>query len=223
MTTLLIAKTRAVRVLVALTALAGWALAQGPGGTVSPAVQGNFQTFGSARLVTGGVTPDTIATDLTSNCGAQPYSSTCYNNTPPFTYSGVAFTLSPGHLITLANIKTLSTDYNFVGADCGGGSPRFVISTNTSVNFEGYFGPPPNFTNCYYGWLNTGNLTMDTATRWVVNNGNTLMSWSQLAASYGSDTVTEIDIVLDGGWSTPKGQDVMIDDFTVNNKVLHAK
>jgi len=199
-----------------LTVFAGMAIADNTN------VDGKFQAFGSARLVVGGVPPDNMAADLTSNCGNQPYSSTCYSNTSQFTFSGVAFALNSGHQPTLSGITTLSTDYNFGGADCGGGSPRFVILTNTSVNFEGYFGQPPNFTNCYYGWLNTGNLTTDSTMRWVVNNGNTDMSWSELVSTYGSFTITEIDIVVDGGWITPKGQDLTIDNFTINNKVMKA-
>jgi hypothetical protein len=185
---------------------------------VSSAQKGKFQSFGSTRLVTGGVRPDTAVLDLTSNCGAQPYSNTCYS-AAQFTYSGVAFTFSK-NTTTLANITTLSTDYNFGGADCGGGSPRFVIYTTSSDTFEGYFGPPPNFTNCYYGWLNTNNETTDSTARWVVDNGNTYYTWSQLVAIYGSDVVPEVDIVVDGGWITPRGQDLTIDTFTVNNNVL---
>ena len=190
---------------------AGMALAQ------NVTVNGNFQAFGSARLVVGGVPPDSMALDLTSNCGAQAYSNTCYNNAP-FTYSGVDFHFS--HHPALSKITTLSTDYNYGGADCGGGAPRLVIFTTTSDNFEGYLGPPPEFTNCYYGWLNTGNLTADSSTRWVFDNGNTLMTWSQLVASYGTDTLTDIEIVVDSGWITPRGQDVMIDNFTIDNKVM---
>jgi hypothetical protein len=81
--------------------------------------------FGSARLVIGGIAPHEIVPDLTSNCGAQPYLITCYSNTPPFTSSGVAFFPNPG--LTVANLTTLSTDYNLGGSNCGGGSPRFVI------------------------------------------------------------------------------------------------
>jgi hypothetical protein len=41
-------------------------------------------------------------------------------------------------------------------------------------------------------------------------------------ATYGSDVVTEIDIQLDAGWTTQRGQDLTIDNFTINNKVMHA-
>jgi hypothetical protein len=43
-----------------------------------------------------------------------------------------------------------------------------------------------------------------------------------LEANYGTETVTDITIVVDGGWISPKGQDITVDNFTVDNKVMHA-
>lgn len=206
---------RALALVAVVTVLVGVAVAQDPAG--------KFQVFGATRLVVGGVPPDNRALDLTSNCGAQPYSATCYSNAP-FVYSGVDFAPKPTHLPTLASITTLSTDYNVGGSNCEGGAPRYVIFTAASNNYTAYFGQPPYGPPCYFGWQNTGNFTSttDSTPRWQVNLANTFNTWAQIVAGHGSELVTEIAIVVDGGWSAPQGQDVAIDNFTVNKRVMEA-
>jgi hypothetical protein len=194
----------------------------------APPIHGQFQAFGNARLVVGGIPPDNNAVDLTSNCGNEPYNPTCYNDAT-FNFSGIAFVVNdppPPSFPTINALTNLSTDYNFGGADCGGGAPRFVISLSGGSgndNLTGDFGQPPNFTNCYYGWLNTGNFTTDSTKRWQFDLNNVNLSWAQVQALYGSRMFTEVDIVVDGGWITPRGQDVTIDNFTINNTVMHAQ
>jgi hypothetical protein len=215
-----VAKTGWVLAVGIFTLFVGLAFAQ------DPDIHGKFQALGNARLVSGGISPHEKAADLTSNCGAQAYSNTCYSATPPFTFSGISFT--PKGSLTVAGITTLSTDYNFGGADCGGGAPRFEILLSGGSGHDhltGFIGPYPNFTNCYYGWLNTGNFanSSDTTTRWQFDLNNVYIDWATVQSMYASRVVTEIDIVLDSGWLTPRGQDVTIDNFTVNNKVLEAE
>jgi len=197
---------------VAFTLFVGVAMAGG-----SPHAVAKFQIFGAARLVVGGIPPDDHAVDLTSNCGPETFNPTCYND-PTFTYSGIAFT--PAAPFALSSLTNLSADYNLDGADCGGGSPRFTIYLSGGPNVWGYFGLPPNFTGCYHGWLNTGNLTTDPTARWFV--GNTQYTWATLEATYGTSLVTEIDIQVDGGWFAVQGQDATIDNYTVNNYVMRA-
>jgi hypothetical protein len=199
-------------IFVAITMFAGVALAGGP-----QYLGGKFQTFGATRLVVAGIPPDDHALDLTSNCGPETYNPTCYNDAT-FTYSGVQFV--PNKPLALSSVTVLSADYNVGGGDCGGGSPRFTIYLSGGPNLWGYFGPYPSFTGCYLGWLNTGNLTTDTAIRWFV--GNASYTWATLEATYGSSLVTEIDIQVDGGWFTAQGQDVTIDNFTINNRVMRS-
>jgi len=183
----------------------------------TPHAVAKFQIFGATRLVVGGIPPDDHALDLTSNCGAETFNPTCYND-PTFTYSGIAFV--PAAPLALSTVTTLSADYNLDGADCGGGSPRFTIYLSGGPTVWGYFGLPPNFTGCYHGWLNTGNLTKDPTVRWYV--GNAQYTWATLEATYGTSLVTEIDIQVDGGWTTAQGQDATIDNYTVNNNVMLA-
>lgn len=171
-------------IVVALSVVFTATLAQG-----ADPVDGKFQAFGATRLVVGGIPPDNNALDLTSNCGPQTYNNTCYYNAAAFVYSGVAFV--PNKPFPLSSISDLATDYNVGGSDCGAGSPRFVIILSSDHDsLEGYFGRPPNFTDCLDGWENTGNLTTDTTTRWVFKNRNTLMTWSQIEATYGTHEVT---------------------------------
>lgn len=126
----------------------------------------------------------------------------------------------------MADIKTLSTDYNIGGSDCGGGAPRFEIDLATGKNIFVYFGPLPNFTNCFYGWQNTGNVVNATDKRWDTSQiGGTFYDTHANAVTLaGSAHIKSISVVVDAGWFTgPKGQDLTIDNFTVNKDVMEAE
>jgi hypothetical protein len=180
-----------------------------------------FSTFGSARLVVGGIPPDTNAIDLTSNCGNEAYSPTCYAD-PTFTFSGIAYT--PSNNLTVNGISTLSADTNVGGANCDGGSPRIAIQGASATITCGYLGQnSPDFSSCDFGWLNTGNWASaaDTTIRWDDGcNGTADNDWAEVQSKYGSQTVTEIDVILDGGWTAAQGQDLTVDNFTVNRNVM---
>lgn len=207
-------------VIAALLVFAATALASGID------VDGKFALFGSAQWVTGGLRPGEMAVDLTSNCGNQPYSNTCYSAASLFVYSGVSFTPDTHHVTPmLSDISVLSSAYNVGGADCGGGAPRFSIALSGGKNIFVYFGPAPNFTNCYYGWQNTGNVIQATDSRWDTSQltGGTFYDTHAHALTLaGSIPVTSISIVVDSGWITPRGQDVTIDAFTVNDNVMQT-
>jgi hypothetical protein len=190
-------------------------------------VDGKFALFGSAQWVTGGLRPGEMAVDLTSNCGAQPYNNTCYSVPSLFVFSAVSFTPDAHHVTPmLSDISALSTAYNVGGADCGGGAPRFSIALSGGKNIFVYFGPAPNFTNCYYGWQNTENVILATDARWDTSQlaGGTFYDTHAHALTLaGSIPVTSISIVVDSGWLTPRGQDVTIDAFRVNDNVMHKQ
>ncbi len=195
--------------------------------TISRARMGSgspFSLSGSAQPVTGGPGPNNLAVDLTSNCGAQAFSITCFTHTPPFTSSDVTFT--PSGSMTVGDITTLSTDFNVGGSDCGGPSPRFSVTLNNNKSIFVYFGPIPisNPGNCFYGWQNTGNVTtssdprVDTTQLGGVFND----TWSNAVGLAGSTPVSSNSVVVDGGWTVPRGQDVTIDNFTVNKSVMNG-
>jgi len=183
---------------------------------------GDFKLFGAARLVSGGIAPHEVAADLTSNCGAQPYSNTCYTNAAAFVFSGVSFK-PDNNSLTLKDITSLSTDYNIGGSDCGGGSPRFEIDLTSGKNIFVYFGPAPNFVNCYYGWQNTGNVIGTAAKIWDSTQlGGNSGTYAQAVTLAGSTPIASISVVVDGGWFTAKGQDLTIDNFKINDHVFTA-
>jgi hypothetical protein len=186
---------------------------------------GDFKLFGHARLVSGGIAPHEVAADLTSNCGNQPYSNTCYTNAAALVFSGVSFK-PDNNSLTLKDITSLSTDYNIGGSDCGGGSPRFEIDLTSGKNIFVYFGPPPNFVNCYFGWQNTGDVTKTTAPIWdstQLGSPHFYGTHAEAVTLAGSTPIASISVVVDGGWFTAKGQDLTIDNFRINDHVFSAK
>src|SRR5579885_1355848 len=62
-------------------------------------VDGKFSLTGAAQWVFAGPKPGEMAVDLTSNCGNQPYSNTCYSASSIFVTSGIRFTPNP-HRVT---------------------------------------------------------------------------------------------------------------------------
>jgi hypothetical protein len=184
---------------------------------------GSFSLFDNAQYVIGGIFPGISAVDLSSvQCNLVAPIPGCSDSN--ITDSGIAWTPPHRSQPTLSQITTLSADYNMDATDCGGGSPRFVIRLANGDFLTGYFGLPPNFTNCPVGWQNTGNFVdpSNTSKRWAVGNSGTYDTYSNVASGDMEQTVTEIDLIVDGGWKdTPRGQDVLIDDFTVNNDVQH--
>jgi hypothetical protein len=214
-----VAKTGWILAVGILTLFVGVVLAQ------DPDIHGKFQAFGSARLVSGGISPHEKAVDLTSDCTPlTPAPAPFACDFTKLTFSGVAFI--PKAPLTLADITTLSTDYNIGGSDCGGGSPRFEIDLDTGKNIFVYIGPFPEFTNCFYGWQNTGDVTKATDKRWDTSQlsaGTQQNTHANAVTLAGGAHITSISLVLDGGWITVRGQDVTIDNFTINNKVLEAE
>lgn len=81
-----------------------------------------------------------------------------------------------------------------------------------------YIGPPPNYTGCAINtWLNTGNLVgglIDTTQL----GGTFYDTWANAVASYGSKTVTGIQLVADAGWAFTDGtQTVVVDNVQINS------
>ena len=192
--------------------------------------QGTFSNFDNARVVIGGLYPGLAATDLTSIlCTSEAFAPNCdslwtaQGNTSD---SGIAWVPTTQPL--LSTITLLHTFYNMGPTDCGGGAPRFVIRFNDGMNsfISGYLGLPPGFTKCPVGWENTGNFvkTSDPTARWAIGHSTTYTSYATASAAFQSTPVRGIDLIDDGGGDTsvnPRGQDVLIDQFQVNNDILH--
>ena len=176
------------------------AIAKDPQG---PTASG-YTLFGDAALVHPGNASPTAA-EATS--------------TGPNAFGGVDFAFPAG--LTVSQLNNLATDYKFVVGSCGAGSPRFVATvTNGTVsgNINFYIGPPPNYTGCPSGlYANTGNLATSTS---LVDDsqlpGGTFYDlYAAAQAKYGSYTVTDIFLVVDGS-----NQTVDFDNSQVNDELF---
>jgi hypothetical protein len=126
-------------------------------------------------------------------------------------FSGISFDDANG--MTLADLATLSTDYNVTDDDCGGGSPRFQIrldENNNGISDVGdgnvfvHIGPSPSFTDCATGWQSTGNLVGTTDTGRVDSSqvgGSTFGTWADAETAAGGLNILSISLVADGSWS----------------------
>jgi hypothetical protein len=176
------------------------------------AVGSGYTLFGGASYVMPGNSSNQ-AIQLTSNTS---------NTGTADDYSGIDLAVPAG--MKFSDIKNLSVDYNFTHHTCGGGSPRFEINvltpSNTIVSAFVYIGPSPNFTSCVTNvWTNTGNLAAAGNSIDTSQLGGTFYdTFANATANYGSYTVTGIQIVADGSWTSPdKIQTVLVDNAMVND------
>lgn len=135
-------------------------------------------------------------------------------------YGGVDFGAPAG--LTVDQLSKLSTDYQFTAGSCGssGGSPRLVATvTNGTVtgNINFYIGPPPGYVGCPPDvWSNTGNLASSTNLVDATQIGGGFYEpYAAVQAAYGSYTVTDLFVVLDGYTSIPVT--AQFDNVMINN------
>jgi hypothetical protein len=143
-------------------------------------------------------------------------------------FSGVSFTKLND--LTFDGISELRTDYAVRAGGCAGGSPRFSIGLDTDGNGTRngsifvYVGDAPSFSCSTTGaWQSTGNLIGNGDLRFDTSQlgGTFYDSYAHAVAAYGSAAVTSLSFVVDGGWAFAGGvQDVLVDDLTVNGRVL---
>lgn len=133
-------------------------------------------------------------------------------------YSGIDFAV-PANL-TINELNTLSTDYEFTAASCAIGSPRLgiTLASNPNAAIFVYIGPPPNYTGCPLNvWANTGNLltsaSLVDATQY---DGTFYESWASVQAQFSGQVVTDIFLVSDNGPAPGDSQTVLIDNTDVN-------
>ena len=172
----------------------------------APALAADPTPFGGATIANGTATlvSDTSNTATTDD------------------FSGLRLPLPTG--LTLAQITQLSTDFNVTDDDCGGGSPRFVISYGANENVTVNLGPSPNFVGCAPGWLSTGNL-VGTSDKLRVDTsqvgGSVDSTWAQALALVGNRTISSISLVVDGSWKmTDKEQTVLVRNVKLNNQTF---
>lgn len=187
-----------IAALAAMTAAAGTAAAAG---ITSSLFGGATQESSDVRLVS----------DLTDTSTANDS-------------GGIAFSLPAG--TTFADLKTLSTEFDPIAGGCGGGSPRFSITLSSGKSVFVYLGQSPNFNSCALNtWESSGNLIGNNDTGRYdtsqVQAGTQSNTYAGALALVGSQTVTEIDLVVDGGWAfTPKVQTVLVRNVDVNGQTF---
>jgi hypothetical protein len=171
------------------------------------AAAANYQLFGDSALTSPGYNSVTAA-QIRSDGSIAP------------NYGGVDFVIPAG--LTVADLDTLSTDYQFVAGGCGGGSPRFqvnVVTPSGTKNLQVYLGAAPNYTGCSLNtWANTSNLAVAAnqvdATQL---GGGFYMTYADAQAAYGAYEITGVQIVADGSWAVGGTQTVQVDNVKINN------
>jgi hypothetical protein len=139
-------------------------------------------------------------------------------------FSGIRFSVPAG--TTFAQLQTLSAQFNPNVGGCGGGSPRFEIQLASGKNVFVYFGPSPTFTGCPLNtWQSTGNLIGNNeACRWdtsQVQTGTQCNTYTGALALLGSQTITEIRLVVDSGWFfNPKTQTVLVRNVQIHGQTF---
>ncbi len=123
--------------------------------------------------------------------------------------------------LTFSTITSLSAEFNVTDDDCGGGSPRFDITLANAQTVGVTFGPSPNFTGCLQNtWLSTGNLIGNNdAGRYEIRPGTPFITYAQALALVGSQQVTKIALVVDGGWKQADSEQTVL----VRNVVLNGQ
>lgn len=201
----------ALIVTVGLLAVPGTALSQTTG------------QYGAVQVVNSGPASNPDVFQLTSS-----------NNTPPG-YAGLYFDFTSP--LALSGITQLSSDYQMTIGTLGGGAPRFTIFDNGGNAAYVYFGSPqaggtfsdPN--SGVYG--NTGNFAdLLSGDLRVQSNGFggystgplPYVTWNDLVTNAGGTLVDFVTLDLDGGTFTnlPAGQQMLVDNFTVNGSVISA-
>ena len=223
----LLALTKVVLGVALLATLGNWGIFRGGEALATGGSGSKFQLFGEARYITGGLPPNG-SVHLTSWCfvfvGGPPPA--C--DSTLITQSGIDYTPNP--TLKFNQLTHLSTDFRIDGGDCGGGSPRFEISldkNNDGVsdgNLFVYLGWTSNFDNCIWGWQPTLNVIDNPYPhpRYDLTEfgGSYFVTYADALALLGDYNVLRVRLVVDGGWTTPRGQAVDVDNFQVNEDVL---
>ena len=183
------------KLVLSLAAFAAVALTIGIG--VAAAATG-YSLFGDAQIVSPGHNSAHAAQATSTGSNA---------------FGGVDFTVPAG--LTVSQLSNLASDYNPTVGTCGLGSPRFsveVTNGSTTGNLFFYIGPPPNYNACPPGWTLSGNLASPANLVDATQLGGAFYEpYALVQTTYGSYTVLDISLVVDG-----PNQTVQFDNTQIN-------
>ena len=170
-------------------------------GVVAASAASGYSLFGDAQLVSPGESsPHAVqATSTGTNL-----------------YGGVDFAVPAG--LTVNDLSNLATDYKFTVGSCGLGSPRFSVEVNDNPNTNLFFylGPPPSYTGCAFDtWTGSGNLASGSNLVDATQLGGGFYEpYADVQAAYGTATVSDIALVVDGPSQTAQFDNTQINSTT---------
>jgi hypothetical protein len=135
-------------------------------------------------------------------------------------YSDSGVDVSFSTPIAFSSLSTLSATFTDITGGVAGGSPRFGAYASNGDFFLVYLGAPPSFVDsdpttftAAYSGTNLNNGTSNSA----FENSGTYVSLASLEASYGTDEITDIAFIVDGGWASPGDtQSLTLDSIDIN-------
>jgi len=170
--------------------------------------------FATVVTATGTYSNDADAGNMATGFPNGPFSLTS-NPTP--TYSYVDF--MPNQTFSLNNIVGLSANFTDTAGGAFGGSPRFVVQVQNGNYYSTYLGTPPSFTDSNpaafttaYSNFNFVNGTNDTG---FENTGTYKTFASFQAGADGSQIVTDVYFIVDGGWGANGAQALTLNSLSV--------
>jgi hypothetical protein len=141
---------------------------------------------------------------------------------PTFTYSGIAITATSA--ITFAQLTDLDATFQDIAGGAYGGSPRFSIGFTSTPNFlHVALGTSPNFNDSNpalftAAWSGTSVIGAS-GSRYDLGpfGGSAFTDYNAALALLGNLTISEIDVVLDGGWGANGRQELNLCGVNVNS------
>jgi len=112
-------------------------------------------------------------------------------------YAGIDFPAFAG--VSLNSITSLGASYQMMTGDCNVGAPRYSISLSSGHHIFAYFGDAPNY-QCGTSPRSQSDLLSPNVDTSQIPGGTFYDTWDHALSLAGSQTVTDLAIVLDGGW-----------------------
>jgi hypothetical protein len=138
------------------------------------------------------------------------------------TYSGVSIT--PTSPITFAGLTDINAIFQDIAGGAYGGSPRISVGFSNDPGFLHIaLGTSPNFNDSdpalfTAGWSGTNVIGNNDTGRYDISQfgGSPFTDYAAALSLLGNFDVSEIDIVLDGGWGANGRQELNLCNLNVN-------